>query len=116
VLARQCAHTGLFGLVCDHMILLSGVLMTKGENWRYATMLLLLMLTNKSIPLGLFYDVNCKFGDYFRRWLASQNKLAPAVQHYRCIHPCPSVYASGWGVTLLGGGVLMLSAADGGAG
>jgi Kyakuja-Dileera-Zisupton transposase len=79
-MARQYARTGLFGLVCDHMILLSAALMTKGENWWYATMLLLLMLTNKSIPLGLFYDVNCKFGGYFRRWLASQSKLAPAVQ------------------------------------
>jgi hypothetical protein len=58
VLARQYVRTGLFGLVCDHMILLSDVLMTKGENWRYATMLLLLMLTNKSIPLGLFYDAS----------------------------------------------------------
>jgi hypothetical protein len=42
-----------------------GVFMNTGENWRYATMLLLLLLQASIVPLFFFYDINCRYAPYF---------------------------------------------------
>ena len=54
--------------------------MNSGENWRYATMLVLLMLMANIVPLFFFYDINCRFAAYFLRWLASRSDLSPQAK------------------------------------
>lgn len=76
----ECDRYGLFGTVCDHVIFLKGVWMNSGENWRYATMLVLLMLLANIVPLFFFYDINCRFAAYFLRWLANRSDLSPQAK------------------------------------
>lgn len=76
-----CDRRGLVGVVCDHSIFLLGVIMTKGENWRYATMLLSELIASDVIPLAVFYDINCRYHPFFFKWLnARLPHLSPACQ------------------------------------
>lgn len=45
--------------------------MTAEADWRFATMLLLL-LQAYVCPLVFFHNINCRFGPYFLKWLLSQ--------------------------------------------
>ena len=76
----NCDRKGLFGGVCDHVIFLIGVFMNTGENWRYATMLMLLLLRAGIVPLFFFYDINCRYAAYFVRWLSEQEQLSAEVK------------------------------------
>lgn len=77
-----CDRGGLMGLVCGHTIFVLGVIMTKGENWRLATMLLWKLLLHKICPLFFYYDINCRFKRWFLAWLkqASAMKLSPEAR------------------------------------
>jgi hypothetical protein len=81
--------------VCDHTIFVIGAFMTEGENWRFATMLLLLLLQASICPLVFFYDINCRFGPHFLKWLQVHSglsdpmKLASSLMHM----PLPPFHA-----------------------
>jgi hypothetical protein len=77
---KKCNRTGLFGLVCDHTIFVIGAFMTEGENWRFATMLLLLLLQAYICPLFFFYDINCRFGPHFLKWLQVHSGLPDPIK------------------------------------
>ena len=57
-------------MVCGHSIFLLGVIMTKGENYRLALMLLWKLLLCKICPIFFYYDINCRFEPWFRTWLS----------------------------------------------
>lgn len=72
-------RTGIFAVFCDHGICLLAVMMTAGENWRYATMLQRRLLEGNIVLATLFYDINCRYGPHFMRWLERQHDLDPVV-------------------------------------
>jgi hypothetical protein len=77
---KKCDRTGLFGLVCDHTIFEIGPFMTEGENWRFATMLLLLLLQASICPLFFFYDINCRLSPHFLKWLQVHSGLPDPIK------------------------------------
>ena len=68
-------RTGVVAHVCDHVILHRAVMLTKGENWRQATLLIKEMLVAGVCPATILYDINCRFGTYFLKWLLRQRCL-----------------------------------------
>lgn len=84
----------MFGLVCGHLIFLIGVIMNRGENWRFATMCLWKLLLYKVCPLVLYYDINCRFRPWFELWLrtaqlSDEAKIAAALM----VMPLPPFHA-----------------------
>lgn len=67
--AQQYDVAGVFGAVCDHVICTSAVLMTGGETYNYAAMLLLRLVQQLSVPSCVYYDIACKFAPWFRNLL-----------------------------------------------
>jgi hypothetical protein len=63
-----------------HTIFVIGAFMTEGENWRFATMLLLLLLQAYICPLFFFYDINCRFGPHFLKWLQVHSGLPDPIK------------------------------------
>lgn len=57
------------GGVCDHSILLLAVNIPGGENWRLTTMLVQKMLYADICPRTLLYDINCRWWQFFIKWL-----------------------------------------------
>lgn len=72
-------RTGLVAIVCDHGIVLTSVMMTAGENWRYATMLQRRMLEQHVVLCSFYYDINCRYGPHCHRWFDCQTGLDPIV-------------------------------------
>jgi Kyakuja-Dileera-Zisupton transposase len=72
-------RTGLFGAFCDHGILPMAATMTKGENMRYLIMFLQIMLMAFVVPVGLFYDINCRFRPSWLKFLCTAHGLDPEV-------------------------------------
>ena len=54
------------------MMLHLASMLKKGETWRAPTTLLKKLLTNGVCPASVLYDINCKFGKYFIKWLSKQ--------------------------------------------
>lgn len=72
--------TGLVAIGCDHGPVHLGVLMTTGENYRYAVMLLLILLMQGVCPENAYYDIACRFAAYFRKYLQQDSQLSAAQQ------------------------------------
>ena len=87
---------GLFGLVCDHVVLHMAVMIQRGEHWRYATMLLQKLAEDRALPVAVNYDIGCEYQKQFFRWLRTQaNTLHPNViaAAQQLLFPLPPFHA-----------------------
>lgn len=76
---RKTDLNGMFGIVCDHGIVHTIIMMDGGENWRYATASLLHIMRSNTLPAAFFYDINCRYSPHFQQYLQSQQSLPPAM-------------------------------------
>lgn len=86
----------MLGIVCDHRICHSAIMMTKGENWRFATMALQSLIQQGCVPASVPYDINCRYEKYFQAWVQqtaslSVNQKAAAQQ---TLMPVPPFHAN----------------------
>lgn len=77
--ARKVDRAGLFGVTCDHGILLIGVMMNGPEHWRYASMCFSMLFSSNVVPRCAYYDINCSYADHCRRFIAAHNQVHAGV-------------------------------------
>jgi hypothetical protein len=77
---------------CDRTLFVIGAFMTEGENWRMATMLQLLLPQALICPLFFFYDINCRFGPNFLKWLQVHSGLSDPIKLATLLSHLPLIY------------------------
>lgn len=68
-----------------------------GERYIYATIMLYCLLVTYGLRVLFFwYDINCKFGGYFKRWAQAYGQVQEALRGLRFPLPCFHRYCHRW--------------------
>ena len=62
-------RSGIFLTLCDHGVAINAVMITGGENWRYAAMCLSRIIDTNVVPRAFYFDINCVWQRYWQRFV-----------------------------------------------
>lgn len=94
--AAQLDRAALFLGVCDHSFAIIGMWVEKGEHWRLATIILEKLAEERCVPASLFYDIACRWGPHFRKWVGLRRRLPDdaAAAALQIMTPVPPFHAN----------------------
>ena len=92
----QCDITATGCTTCCHYVVAQLMDISTGERYIYGCVMLHALMVQHRIPIQVvWYDINCRFRNFFESWAAGVGALAAVIAALAPVFPLPCMHKYG---------------------